>query len=153
MISIKKATLLDLKNIQKLNHDIMSKNASYDPCIIIDFDLSEIGKEFFTKAMTNPQGLFYIAFDNKKMVGYINGGPKKYVYRKKKFFEIENLGVIPEYRKRGVGTLLYNSLVQELKKHGYERIYLNCYSKNDEALCFYKKLGFEEIDISLEKDI
>ena len=153
MIKIRTATVKDIRSIQRLNHDIMTRNTLYDPCIMINFDLTDIGKDFFIKALKNPKGLFLLAIDDKKMIGYINGGSKEYVYRKKKFFEIENLGVIPEYRKRGVGTLLYNFLVQELKKRGYERIYLNCYSKNVGALRFYKKLGFGEIDISLEKNI
>lgn len=152
-IKIKKASSEDIELIQKLNHKIMVNNEKYDPCIIINFDLTNIGKEFFKESLEDENGIFLIAYDGEKPIGYINGSPKPYVYRKKKFLEIENIGVIPEYKRKGIGSKLYNALLKEIKKRGFERIYLNCYSQNKEALNFYKQLGFEEIDISLEKNI
>jgi ribosomal protein S18 acetylase RimI-like enzyme len=131
----------------------MADNVNYDPCINIDFDITDAGLEFFTEVLNIEGALVYLAIDGDQPVGYISGYPKTYSYRRKKFFEIGNLGVIPEYRRKGVARQLYEHFIAEIKKLGFERVYLNCYSKNTGALSFYKELGFEEIDVSLEKDI
>ncbi len=153
MINIRKASLKDLNNIQKLNHEVMSANIEFDPNINPDFDLGEAGEILFKEALTNSDGIFLLAFDDEKLVGYINGEPREIPNREIKTFEIDNLGVIPEYRKHGIATMLYNKIVEEIKTRGFKKLYLNCYVQNTNALNFYKNLGFEPIDISLEKDI
>jgi len=39
------------------------------------------------------------------------------------------------------------------KQKGLSRVWLSCYVGNKEAISFYKKKGFSEIDIGLERDI
>ncbi|MDD3647855.1 MAG: GNAT family N-acetyltransferase [Candidatus Dojkabacteria bacterium] len=154
MITIKQAQIEDLKKVQKLNHRIMFRNKEFDPDIDINFDLTEKGADFFKVALTNPDGCFFLAYHKDKLVGYANGSKKEvYIFRKKKYFEVENIGVIPEYKGKGIGTKLLKTLLNWAKRKGFNRAYLNCYIKNKEALVFYKKHGFEKIDVSLEKDI
>ncbi|MBU0975309.1 MAG: GNAT family N-acetyltransferase [Patescibacteria group bacterium] len=153
MISIKKALVKDIEKIQRLNHEIMFQNKEFDPDIDIDFDLSDKGRKFFKEALENTDSCFYIAYDGGKMVGYGNDSKKEYLYRNKQYLEIENIGVIPEYKKKGVGTKLLRRLLNWAKEKGLERVYLNCYIKNNDALTFYKRFGFKEIDVSLEMDL
>ena len=131
----------------------MYKNDEYDDDIAMNFDLTEAGYKFFKKALTNKNGCFFIAYDGKKMVGYANGGAKEYSYRNKRYFEIENIGVIPNYKRKGIGKRLLQKILDWTKSRNFERIHLNCYIKNQEALKFYRKLGFKEIDVSLEIDL
>ena len=39
------------------------------------------------------------------------------------------------------------------KERGYQKVYLNCYIRNSEALKFYKSRGYTKIDVCLEKTI
>jgi len=39
------------------------------------------------------------------------------------------------------------------KDQGFEKAYVTSYFKNDSAISFYQKNGFEKIDVSLEKTI
>lgn len=39
------------------------------------------------------------------------------------------------------------------KENGYEKMFVNSYVANKKAIAFYKKCGFNEIDVSLEKKI
>jgi ribosomal protein S18 acetylase RimI-like enzyme len=153
MLNIRPASPNDLEAIQKLNHQVMARNIEFDPGINPNFDLEEIGKGFFKDLLENENGIFLIAMDGEQLVGYINGSPKEQMNRSIRTFEMENLGIIPDYRRQGLATKLYARFVEEVKQRGFTRIFLNCYIKNEIALDFYKKLGFEPIDVSLEKDI
>jgi ribosomal protein S18 acetylase RimI-like enzyme len=153
MVNIRYATLNDLQQIQKLNHDVMSQNVEFDPDVNPNFDLEDTGSAFFKELIENNEGIFLVAIDGQDFVGYINGSPRKQINRSIKTFELENLGVISQYRKRRFASALYERFVAEVKRLGFTRIYLNCYIKNQIALDFYTKLGFKPIDISLEKDI
>ena len=87
------------------------------------------------------------------MVGYVNGAKLDLPYRKSKYFEIQNLGVIPERKKQGIGSMLLEKASVWAKNNGFEKIYLNSYIKNSEAVNFYRSKGFEDIDVCLEKKI
>jgi len=57
---------------------------------------------------------------------------------------MEDLYVRPEYRKRGIGTMLVEKAVQWGKEHGAVRIQLAADSRNTPALDFYSKTGFSK---------
>ena len=52
--------------------------------------------------------------------------------------EIENIYVLPEYRKNKIGTAILHEILQELKARKYDNV--NCLA--DEATDFYEKYGF-----------
>jgi diamine N-acetyltransferase len=152
-INIKEAKINDIQAIQNLNHSVMAENINYDPCIDPDFDLKDSGKNMFLNALRNSKGIFLLAYVDNNLVGYINGSPKDIVNRNIKTFEIENLGVLKEYREKDIALKLYNELMAKISLLGYKRINLDCYYKNTAALKFYNKLGFTPFGISLEKNI
>ena len=55
---------------------------------------------------------------------------------------IENLVVMSEYRRKGVGKELFNKLNDWFVSNGIYDIRLNVFEFNQEAISFYKKLGF-----------
>ncbi len=54
------------------------------------------------------------------------------------------LAVYEKHRNRGVGTVLMNALLAELKLKGYEHLSLSV-DRQNRAVGFYKKLGFEVV--------
>jgi ribosomal protein S18 acetylase RimI-like enzyme len=87
------------------------------------------------------------------LIGYIAARMRHASYRNSKYLEISDIGVSPTYRSGGIGEQLVKACEEWGKIHGYQRLFVNSYVKNERAIKFYKKLGFGEIDISLEKDI
>lgn len=114
---------------------------------------SHIGKEYFTKLLNNPEACCLIAEENGKKIGYIAAIPKKITYRISKYVEIDNMGVIPKYRSKGIGTMLMNRCLEWAKAQGFQKAYVNSYFHNQMAIRFYKRNGFSEIDVSLEKNL
>jgi len=60
---------------------------------------------------------------------------------------ILNLAVNPDFRRRGVATMLMNEALGELKKKNCVFIYLEVRVSNIGAREFYKSFGFESVGI------
>ena len=151
-ITIRSATEDDLETLVTLNNQIFVNNPQYDDDIVLDFSLTPEGRKYFKEAIEKSD-CFLIAEEDRKMIGYVNGKRKGISHRKSRYFEIVNLGVLPEKKKRGIGKLLLQSITNWAKEHNYQKIYLDCYAKNIEALDFYQKNNFKQINIILEKVI
>ena len=55
------------------------------------------------------------------------------------------LGLMPEYRDRGIGTLLMERAIEEARYAGFREIRLDCRESNERALHLYRKLGFRRV--------
>lgn len=58
---------------------------------------------------------------------------------------LEDLFVLPEYRKQGIGKSLFIHLINLAKTRGYGRMEWACLDWNENALAFYRKLGAEPL--------
>ena len=54
------------------------------------------------------------------------------------------LGVLPEYRKRGLGKVLLADSMSWILKEGADTVYLGVFAKNEKALSLYASFGFEK---------
>lgn len=153
MITYEEGNINDAKVLQDLNDEVFIDNSKYDSDLKLDWAQSEVGKKYFTDIVTNSENICLIARDDEKAVGYVIAEPKVFGYRLSKCIEIDNMGVSPDYRSKGIGTELLNKVTERAKDQGYKRIFVNSYWKNEGAVSFYEKNGFEKIDVSLEKVI
>ncbi|MEM3676312.1 MAG: GNAT family N-acetyltransferase, partial [Thermoplasmataceae archaeon] len=92
--------------------------------------------------------------DNISLVATSAGRPIGIILvniRRRRFYKPEREGritdfyIMPEFRRAGVGKMLYDKAVAELKKRSVGLITAEFPSLNLIALGFYKKLGFREI--------
>jgi len=119
----------------------------------MDWSQSIEGKKYFTNLVNNPNACCLVAEEKIKLIGYIAATYKEFDYRKRKYIEINNMGVMPTFRSRGIGTLLIKECLKWARSKGFQKIYVNSYFQNHKAINFYKRNGFLEIDLSLERDI
>lgn len=61
------------------------------------------------------------------------------------------LGVLPEYRRRGVGTSLLLTLLKNFRKRGIDGIRMKAFKNNTPALTLYKKLKFKLYGVTIEE--
>ncbi len=92
--------------------------------------------------------LFFIALENDKVIGTIMAGydgHRGWIY---------SAAVIPEKRKKDIGTKLLQHIESELKKLGCVKINLQIHKSNEIVKEFYKKNGYIiEERISMGKEI
>jgi ribosomal protein S18 acetylase RimI-like enzyme len=60
------------------------------------------------------------------------------------------LGVLPKYRRRGVGITLLLSLLKNFRERGIKEIKMKVFKNNAPALNLYKKLKFKVYGVTLE---
>ena len=58
---------------------------------------------------------------------------------------IQNLGIAPEHRNAGLGTILLFHALQGFRQAGIRRVYLEVTAQNDGAMRLYRRLGFVTI--------
>lgn len=58
---------------------------------------------------------------------------------------IKQLSILPEYRRRGIGTRTVDILLKSvMRSHSVREVFLSVAEKNTAGLCFWRKLGFSE---------
>ncbi len=153
MITIRHADKNEVSDLQQLNNEVFIDNQKYDEDLDLNWAQSEKGKKYFTQLLSNPDSCCLIAEEDGKKIGYIAAGTKTVSYRKSRYMEIGDMGVIPGYRSKGIGRMLINECLKWAKTKGFQKAFVNSYFDNKKAIEFYKRNGFEEIDVSLERSI
>lgn len=139
--------------MQILDNELFIHDQEFDPDLDMTWAKGEAGKKNFSKFLNNPDSYCLIAEDNNKAIGYLAAFPKKVSYRKSRCAEIQNIEVSSAYRSKGIGSMLVQKCFEWAKIKGYQKVYVNAYFGNKQAIKFYKKNGFSEIDLGLEVNL
>jgi len=97
--------------------------------------------EFFISELSTRNSFFLVCVDknDKLPVGYL-------IFRDQiDFFEINNIVVIEEFRKKGIGRGMMDYLFEFSKDKGINEIFLEVRESNTGAINFYNRLGFQVI--------
>jgi diamine N-acetyltransferase len=152
-IIIRKAILEDLFDIQSLNNklfDLEYKN--FDDTLKVGWPFEKEGEEYFKNAIQND--IVYVAIKEDLIVGYLAGSIcDKNSYVTVNFVELDNMFVLEDYRKYGIGTMLFETFKDYCINNGINNIKVTASSKNLKAIQFYLKNGFEEYNSTFRCEI
>lgn len=148
-VIIRCATLNDLQAIQNLNYELFKlEKENFDPTLVVNWPLSEEGKEYFEDLIDNQYVAVAVLNDN--IIGYLAGTINELgSYEMIQYGEINNMLVDNKYRGSGVGNQLINKFKDYCADKGIHNLKVVASAKNINAIKFYKKQGFEEFDITL----
>jgi ribosomal protein S18 acetylase RimI-like enzyme len=124
-VTIHTAKKEDWQTIQKLNNQVFINDQKSDPDLNMDWPFSKKGIEYYKKLASGEHGRCFIAYLNNEAVGYVALSKKDFGYRKSKYVEIENIGVSPEYRSKGVGKMLLQKATEWAKKQKATKLYVS----------------------------
>jgi len=97
--------------------------------------------EFQKKMIANNWPAYY-ACDGDKVVGWADISP--FTNPRLQHRGSLGMGLISDYRGRGLGTRLLQAALEHSKEIGLEKVELTVYTENTGAIKLYKKLDFEE---------
>ena len=83
--------------------------------------------------------VFKVIRHQDEVIGY-----SQFTKEKDKIY-IQSIGLIPDFRNQGLGTMLMERILKEAQESGGD-VELSVHSKNKVALKLYEKFGFEVID-------
>lgn len=153
MINIRQARTDEVEKLQFLDDEVFIHDVEFDPDLDMTWAKGEKGRTYFSNLVNDPNSCCLLAEDNDKAVGYLVASFKDTIYRKSKCAELQNMGVSPDYRSKGIGSMLIQKCLEWAKTQGFQKVYVNAYFGNLDAIKFYKKNGFVEIDLGLEVNL
>ena len=147
-ISIRFANANDAELIADLSRKTFSETFGYlNTKENMDKFLNEqFSRDKLINEVTAPDNIFLLVFDDELPVGYakMRHGEKRPEFENKDSVEIARIYVINSYIGAGVGKELMRKcifLARDMKK---EIVWLGVWEKNNRAISFYKKWGFEK---------
>lgn len=88
-----------------------------------------------------------VVIDNDIIVGYLAYKIKEKHVKK---LYIDQLVITEQYRKKGLGKMLINKIKDIALKNNCDRIELNCWIFNKDAMAMYEHIGFDKQRIIYE---
>ena len=125
---------------------------------LLNYYDSTFSVEKIERSISKSNNIYWISFIDRLPVGYA----KLKLNSKSEFIESENICqlqkiyVLKDFLSMKIGLELQNLLLEKAKELEFEKIWLSVLNSNERALNFYKKNGFEKLEITtsrLEKKI
>ncbi|QUW20489.1 GNAT family N-acetyltransferase [Sporosarcina sp. Marseille-Q4063] len=142
-INIKKCNLEDSRTLQKISYETFDEtfkdqNSPENMKAYLDraFNLKQLAAE-----LSNPSSQFYFVYFNHEVAGYLK------VNTNDDSLEIERIYIKNNFQKHGLGKVLLNKAIEISMELNKKKIWLGVWEKNENAIAFYKKMGFEQTGV------
>lgn len=150
-MTIRRASDEDLDSLLGL-HAALSRyerDEGYDPTIDVEWSFSEEGRRELAGRISGALGVVFVAELVGTIVGYVAGSPRAAVFGRGG--ALESFYVDPACRRRGVGSALGRAFVEWCESTGNVPITVAVAPRNDAAIALYRKLGFVDSTLILER--
>lgn len=103
------------------------------------FNLNQLEKE-----LLNTSSQFFFVYFHNEVAGYLKANTNEAQSEKmgNDSIEIERIYIKNQFQKHGLGKHLYQKALEIAKQSNKKKIWLGVWEKNDNAIAFYKKMGF-----------
>ncbi|MCJ2148578.1 GNAT family N-acetyltransferase [Bacillus paralicheniformis] len=145
-VQIKKCTLEDLLKLQEMSYETFNEtfkdqNSPENMKAYLEkaFHLKQLEKE-----LSNSDSQFFFVYYNNEAAGYLKVNTDEAQTEKMgdESLEIERIYIKNEFQKHGLGKYLFNKALEMAKELNKKKIWLGVWEKNENAIAFYKKMGF-----------
>lgn len=106
------------------------------------FNLKQLEKE-----LSNIYSAFYFIYFNSEIAGYlkINVNDAQSEEMGNDSLEIERIYIKKKFQRHGLGKVLFTKALEVASEHNKKKIWLGVWEKNENAISFYKKMGFIKV--------
>ncbi|WP_082235894.1 GNAT family N-acetyltransferase [Halobacillus massiliensis] len=147
-ITLQKCTLEDSQTLQEISSQTFyetfkDQNSPEHMKAYLDkaFSLTQVEKE-----LTNKSSQFFLVYYEQEAAGYlkVNTNDAQSEDMGEDSLEIQRIYIIEKFQKNGIGKYLFNKAMEMAREDNKKKIWLGVWEKNEKAIAFYKKLGFEQ---------
>ncbi len=152
---IRQVYLTDVLQLQEMSKQTFEETFAKDNTAenLNHYLLHHFSIHQLTQELNNPCSAFYFVYCNTKLVGYLKVNWDKAQTEQVDFFglEIERIYVLKTFHGKNVGQLLYDKAHQIAIEKKIDFIWLGVWEKNERAINFYLKQGFEQFSFHIFK--
>jgi len=145
-IKLSKCSIGDLKKLQEVsietfNDTFKDHNSPENMTAYLEKAFTEYQLE---KELSNKASEFYFIYNNDVIAGYlkVNVNYAQSEPMGDETLEIERIYIRQPFQGRGLGKYLINKAVELAEAQNKSSIWLGVWDKNDNAIGFYKNIGF-----------
>ncbi|WP_409300371.1 GNAT family N-acetyltransferase [Peribacillus sp. SCS-155] len=145
-INIKRCSHEELQILQEIsietfNDTFKDQNSPENMEAYLDkaFNVKQLEKE-----LSNSSSEFFFVYVNNEVAGYlkVNADEAQSEIMGDESLEIERIYIRNKFQKQGLGKYLLNKAMDIALERGKKKIWLGVWEKNENAIAFYKKMGF-----------
>lgn len=155
-ITVRYANKNELNKINELRKMVNEVHASGRPDIFRSDICSEFCESLYKKYSADNSDVIAALIDGKicgfAVVEYIEKPLSSYSLERR-FYEVAEFGVDPNFRRLGVATALINFCRSEASKKQFDRMELDVWELNEGAIKFYESVGFKTYRRYMESDV
>lgn len=149
-IKLKKCNHEDLHLLQEISIDTFNdtfknQNSPENMKAYLEkaFNVKQLEKE-----LSNTSSEFFFVYFNEAVAGYLKVNTNESQSEKMgdESLEIERIYIKNKFQKHGLGKYLLNKTLEIAMERNKKKIWLGVWGKNENAIAFYKKMGFVHTD-------
>jgi diamine N-acetyltransferase len=145
-INIKQCNNGDLRKLQEISYETFNETFKdqNSPEIMNAYLEKAFNVKQLEKELSNIFSRFFFAYFNNEVAGYlkVNSHDAQSENMGEDSLEIERIYVRAKFQKLGLGKYLINKAIEIAVEQGKNKIWLGVWEKNENAIAFYKKIGF-----------
>lgn len=169
-IDFRRCTIEDVHTLQEISYETFNEtfkeqNSPENMNAYLDkaFNLEQLEKE-----LSNTSSQFFFVYFSDEVAGYLKVNMDNAQSEKMSTdaFEVERIYIRNKFQKHGLGKYLLDKAIEIAMEHNKKKIWLGVWENNENAIAFYKKMGFvdtgvhsfymgdeEQIDIIMTKTL
>lgn len=156
-VTIRPATMADLPTLGRLGALLVKTHHDFDP---VRFIAASPGTErgyasYLGTQLRNPNAIVLVAERGGEVIGYTYAGVEGYDYMELRgpAGVVYDILVDPARRGHGVGRMLLDAVLAELRERGAPRAVLSTAEKNENAQRLFARAGFRRTMIEMTHEL
>lgn len=152
-IKIRRAEQLDIESLDRLLYQVHKVHSDARPDLFVA-GAKKYTDEQLKQILNDETKPIFVAVEDGAVLGYVFCvfvTNNEISHTDIKTLYIDDLCVDEHCRGKGVGKMLYESVLEFAKKSGCYNVTLNVWADNKDAVAFYEKIGMHIQKIGMEK--
>jgi len=149
-IKIREVVINDYEDLCEIYAELDEHHRLNHPELFIKPDGYERAKEYISEIIDDNNKALFVAEIESKIIGFsecfILKSSNFPVIKKREWIQLDNIAVTRDYQNCQIGSLLLQKIVEWAKFKGINRVELKVYSFNKNAIEFYLKKSFKELN-------